>query len=281
MKTAFSMLALMPPVLILIMVAAGPIGGNPLDVPLAITRASFLEARGGFDQAAILYERLVDHVGPRPDMEALAMEAHRNAGLASFTSRDFRTAMVHFAAADRGAPHMFTQIVQAVCLQKLDTPDAALQLLKTTAAQFPRRADPLLAIANLLAITGEFERAEGYYREAAVVDPGNPLVYINHGDALRWLNRKEEARRLYEKALEVNQRNPEAHLRLAEMALAGGMTPAEVQRHLAEVRRHRPDHPGLSRLTAMVNGVAAPPPATTRGLVPDQRVLFTIQAPEW
>ena len=100
--------------------------------------------------------------------------------------------------------------------------------------------DALIERGNQLEDGGEVEAALRLYRQAAEQSPDYARAQINIGNALRALDRADEARTAYERAIAIDALDERAHLNLANLLL-DQRDFAAAERSYREALRLRPD----------------------------------------
>ncbi len=108
------------------------------------------------------------------------------------------------------------------------------------------------------------DEAEGYYREAARLDPTNVDVRLNHGASLWDQGRAGEAEAIWRAALATApgaREHPSLNFNLAMAALEGGRV-AEARALLAKTLALDPNHAGARRELDALPAASPPTPAT-------------------
>lgn len=164
--------------------------------------------------------------------------------------------------------------------------EEALQWLESAVLLDPEWGNGWVNLGVALRRSGDLVEAEKNYRQALEVDPGsvsayqnlvamlrssgqheeaevyeramreaprtrNPYTYLALGDISYNRGRRQEARRLYRRALALSQGNPEILAALGHLALAEGDLP-EARRLLRKARRADPEQTRVVRLEKLV-----------------------------
>jgi len=77
------------------------------------------------------------------------------------------------------------------------------------------------AMASLYRKMGEFASARNHLNASLDIDDKNPITYYNYGNLLIDMNQKEEAKEMYQKALELDGEFKEAKEELAKLEAEG------------------------------------------------------------
>ena len=123
---------------------------------------------------------------------------------------------------------------EAVALETEDVHAARAAYEQLIAAE-PARSDARLNLGRLLHEAGEFARAERLY-EALRLGSRDPLLYFNLGVLLEDLQRKPEAIRAYEAALQEDPGLADSHYNLALLYEEAGRNKDAI-RHMARYRK--------------------------------------------
>jgi len=93
-----------------------------------------------------------------------------------------------------------------------DQPQKAMEVLTEVAELYPENTDAFLALADVHNQMGETAKAEEVYRQILASNPGQEdIIWYNIGVNAYNANNKAEAASAFEKSIEANPRNPEAH----------------------------------------------------------------------
>ena len=86
-----------------------------------------------------------------------------------------------------------------------------LEILKSMVAQNPKDNFSRYGLAMEYANSGNLEKAVEEYEYLLSVNPDYAAAYYHSGQALEKLGRLEQARRMYQRGLEVTRRNGDGH----------------------------------------------------------------------
>lgn len=129
-------------------------------------------------------------------------------------------------------------IRSAVSLTKEDLPEAVKQL-EDAAAQPSRTAQTMISLGNLYQISGQFDKAEGAYRQATTLEPNN----IEPQKGLAWMyvrmGKSDRAIEAFRKLAEMKPDDPTVRGSLAGYYLNQHLWPAAI----AELERLRKQYP--------------------------------------
>jgi tetratricopeptide (TPR) repeat protein len=112
----------------------------------------------------------------------------------------------------------------ATLVEQTGDRERARYLYEHAIEQDPDATGAWLAMGSFRMSAGEFEAAEGAYREALRCEPGNPIATRFLSVALTQQDRAEEAEGLLRAALEQNADDPELHYYLAHALQQQGMS---------------------------------------------------------
>lgn len=90
---------------------------------------------------------------------------------------------------------------------------------------------------------GRTAEAEAHFRQAAAAQPGHPTIRVNHGLALKILNRRQEALEAFSAALRADPNHPDALHQTAQLFMEAGRA-ADALPLFRRLIAVRPDHPG-------------------------------------
>lgn len=103
---------------------------------------------------------------------------------------------------DQVAPMMYNNAGNTL-IHALQTPDAAIMLLKEAAEHLPKNAKVHQQLADALSKVDKNEEAIEYFTKATQLDPSSYVAWGNMGNSLARLFRKEEAEAALKKALAI------------------------------------------------------------------------------
>ncbi|XP_072395884.1 protein O-mannosyl-transferase Tmtc4 [Diabrotica undecimpunctata] len=113
-----------------------------------------------------------------------------------------------------------------VLLDSMKKYDEVLELGRTALIHNPKAPALHFSFANTLGKIQQFEKAEGHFLEAINLNPENGLYYSNLGVLYHRWGKKEKARQMYQKALQINPT-----LKSAELNLKRLTTDAQQDKH--------------------------------------------------
>lgn len=166
---------------------------------------------------------------------------------------------------------------------EVGSPEGALFELRTLIELDPSLAVAHLAIADLWARFGEFEKAEAAAREALRLDAGLSQARVRRATALFEMGRLGEAEAEARRALTSSRDDAEIHLLLSMLAAERGDDAAAID-HLQEAAAARPSESAtrglLAQLLAELSGAYAEVGQLDQAVaILEQAVGFAEQAP--
>ena len=105
----------------------------------------------------------------------------------------------------------------AYILQKSGDREEAMKYYKEALSLDKKNESIHNAMASLYRENGEFTSAKIHLKESLEIDAQNPLTYYNYGNLLVEIESREEAKEMYQKALELNPEFEEAKEELAKL----------------------------------------------------------------
>lgn len=105
----------------------------------------------------------------------------------------------------------------AYILQKSGDNTEALKYYKDALSLDKKNEMTHNAMASLFRANGEFTSAKIHLKASLDIDDTNPITYYNYGNLLVEIDSKEEAKEMYEKAIELNPDFEEAKVELEKL----------------------------------------------------------------
>ena len=131
--------------------------------------------RGDFRQAAANYRRILEL---RPDVP----EVRANLGVMLHLQGEYEEAIPHFEAALAASPNLFVpNLFLGLDLVRVNRPVRAIRYLERAHQLDPRDEQAVLALARAHASMRRFEAANGWYEQAAVLNPKNADAWYGLG----------------------------------------------------------------------------------------------------
>ncbi|CAH1098557.1 unnamed protein product [Psylliodes chrysocephalus] len=104
-----------------------------------------------------------------------------------------------------------------VLLDSMKKYDEVLELGRTALIHNPKAPALHFSFANTLGKIQQFEKAEGHFLQAINLNPNNGLYYSNLGVLYHRWDKKDKARQMYKKALEIDSNLKSAELNLKRL----------------------------------------------------------------
>lgn len=259
---------------------------------IRFTSAVVCEAFRYYDSAAERYHQLVVSDWHRLKMSKLQTHCLQIQANRYFLRGQYDQALAHYrqALAINNLDY-FGLLGLGLSFQNNGQFEAALNTFREAVERRPESHDPWVAMANLQFLSGNRKAAFVSYRNAQKASPGDAYIPLNAG--LAYLERGEisKARCLIENALHLQNRLPEAHLRLAWVMLHRPGDSDRAIHHIRVAQQLKPNHPDLPILLKAVDTVLTgnrlPGRFTFRNrsmlneqIVPPWKILLEIQLPE-
>jgi len=106
------------------------------------------------------------------------------------------------------------QYSSALAVMKNKDYQAALEKLKILAARNPQLAGPRANMGIIYSSKGKFEEAKKEFEKAIEINPANPAIYNELGVLYRRMGKFQDSESAYKKALSINPNFAYAHLNL-------------------------------------------------------------------
>jgi tetratricopeptide (TPR) repeat protein len=169
-------------------------------------------------------------------------------------------------------------ILMAQAYLELNQNEQALEQLEVAQArlkaQFATPGPAFVALrARILRSLGKDDEAHSYYQQALQLDPQNPAMHNELGEALLAREKTEEALKAYQKALQLDPDNSEYYYNAGVAALRSISLPGQFSRRAEKMQQHAIDY--LSR-ASQLNPVVAHywyELACAYGTVPNYRLM--------
>lgn len=143
---------------------------------------------------------------------ALLMAALLQAGCANLSGKKDATSAASQAAVLSAESR--AQFDEAMDLLSRENAQKGIELLERVASLSRNHAVPHINLAMAYGKAGQYEKAEASLKLALSIEPANPVALNEYGLLLRRMGRFEEARKMYESALEQHPRFALAHRNL-------------------------------------------------------------------
>ncbi len=130
---------------------------------------------------------------------------------------------------------------RAIDLHRLGRAVEAESLYRSVLLNSPEFAPAMCNLASLLLDRSNYAEALALLDRAYSIDPGNPIVLNNRGNALGEIGRRDEALRCYEEALKINPEYASALSNRSNVLLLLGQ-PAEAARSAEQAVTIAPEH---------------------------------------
>jgi tetratricopeptide (TPR) repeat protein len=168
---------------------------DPNDVPAIIHLGTALFHKRRIKDAAKLFENAIQ-LDPRDPL------GYGRLGYTLFFRGMPEAAILQFRnALERNPKYLGARIGLTDSLSDMGRFDEALAEAQESFRMAPKSAVVAKDLASLLASFGEYQKAEKLFKEANDLDPPYSMTYAMWGDALSFQDKREEALRMYEKAL--------------------------------------------------------------------------------
>jgi len=131
---------------------------------------------------------------------------------------DFFRALTIYSEANYKEPNNpETLFKMGYALMQQDRDDEALEYLKEAVELDKNDTFIHQALASVYRKLGEYESARNHLNVSLALDSSNPITYYNYGNLLVDMKEYEEAKEMYEKALELDGDFKEAQEELAKL----------------------------------------------------------------
>ena len=125
---------------------------------------------------------------------------------------------------------------------------ATIKMLEEQAAAAPSDPQPRLAVADYLYDQKQFEQAIPWYQKALELDPKNVNAHTDLGTSFFNLGRPREAVREYRKSLEADPNHQPTLYNMVLVNLEGTHDLGEARAAMEKLSRLNPNYPGLEKL---------------------------------
>ena len=257
--------------------SAGPVVSKKRD---AVERGDEYFAGGDYDQAAVAYQEAVTEDDTRADaFYGLGKSLLREDDLAGAQG-----ALMKAARLDPELPgvnfylatiyHSLAQEAAAIAAlekERINSPDTeevlvnlgsiyrdtdqldkALEVLNEVVALNPENTDAYLAMADVHNQQGRTAEAEEIYRQILASNPGQEdIIWYNIGVNAYNVNNRTEAAQAFEKSIEANPKNPDAHYMFG-LTLMGLGQPKDAVPHFEKYLKLEPKGPFASDVASFL-----------------------------
>ncbi|WP_294964382.1 tetratricopeptide repeat protein [Sulfurimonas sp.] len=136
----------------------------------------------------------------------------------AFEEKDFQRALALLIEADAKDPQNADILFKiAYILQQTNDNDEALKYYKQAVNLDKDNEYIHNSMASIYRANGEFTSAKLHLHASLEIDDSNPITYYNFGNLLVDMNHKEEAKDMYQKALDINPDFDEAKEELEKL----------------------------------------------------------------
>jgi len=189
-------------------------GANDTDAGVAL--ASLYEAQGKYSPALDAVSGYLRSQPSNPEAYALAMRlAHR-------LGRERRAQMLAEKLAGLPGQETRALVERATLVAAADGPAAAIESIERSGLDLsdPIHAEALRVLLEQLAVQGSHERALARIDASLSAHPAEVRFHRLRGEVFEWAGRADAARGAFERAVELDARDPAALAGLARLAVA-------------------------------------------------------------
>lgn len=178
-----------------------------------------------FDKALMYYKELKElgYTGVRMQYLATNVETGEEEDLGNESNRDLMIkAKSHIKPINKETESRFPEIVKNIALiySQQGKTEEAIAAVKEARAENPKDIGLLLAEANLYIKLDDKAKFKTLMEEAIAQEPNNPILYYNLGVISGDMGNKEEAKKYYEKAIELDPTQESYYMNLAAVVLS-------------------------------------------------------------
>ena len=134
---------------------------------------------------------------------------------------------------------------------------AVVKTLEEQAAQNPRDPQPRLRLANYLYDQQQWPKAIEWYQKALELDPKNVNAHTDLGTAYYSAGRAQDALREYRKSLEIDPKHEPTIFNTIVVNLHGTGDLAAAQQAWERLNKLNPNYPGLDRIKQALDSARA------------------------
>jgi tetratricopeptide (TPR) repeat protein len=131
---------------------------------------------------------------------------------------------------------------------------AVVKTLEEQAAQNPRDPQPRLRLANYLYDQQQWPKAIEWYQKALELDPRNLNAHTDLGTAYYNVGRAQDALREYRKSLEIDPKHEPTIFNTIVVNLRGTGDLMAAQQAWERLSKLNPNYPGLDRIKQALDG---------------------------
>jgi tetratricopeptide (TPR) repeat protein len=136
-------------------------------------------------------------------------------------------------------------------------PDAIINQLETMAAQNPQNPEPRLKLADFLYDQKQYSKAIEWYERGLELDPNNVDAHTDLGTAYFYTGRPQDALREYNKSLAINPKHKATLLNMIVVNLKGTHDLAAAQKAWDRLHQLDPDNTALAQLKEKIDAARA------------------------
>jgi len=188
--------------------------------------------------------------GPVPlSIQKWQKEMSRASAMAALLSGQFQAACRHFDPVSNFVdpltgekkPDYFVRLYRGICFQKQGQVNKARADWIAAATRIPGRHDAWMALGHSHLLEGDLLSAHARYMQAITLSGQLGIVYVDIGDAWRYIGQIDHAQEMYRRGISVDPGDVFSRLRLMEMALVLENNPRKALQIGHRIRRLMPD----------------------------------------